>query len=1213
MESLGVGVSVPTSNLEVVGNAYVSSNLEVAGRVMAGSSKIPVGVDRNGTVIRNETGPHDRPLVKYPEIKMTANSSGGYVASASSNYSGYNPWEVFDDNNPIGGNTGQGHGWASHITTGAGSAYNTSTGLEAQSVTHHSGSAQGEWIQIQLPQSITLSSFDIESRSETNYTDNMTGFPKDVILYGSTNGSSWGVVKDFTTVSKTGGAKHTEAINSSVAYKYYALVIESIHVSGTDVGFTSIGQLRLYGTEQGDVSTDLTLSSVYNKPGTEQLEVYYDGQDYTSMPSSVTDKSGNNVTGTPTNVTFDSTWKAFSFDGSGDYIQGTLGNPGGDYVHSVSWWFKPTQTTQAIGTAEQAMWFMGNTWGAGVCSYSSFYGDRFYFAWHTYNINCPTTDISQKQWNHACVTYTGGGSSLTSRSIYINGVKQYSSLDNTQGQLLNLPANTYLLLGNQRGQSKYFNGSIANFRLFSKALNAEQVKELYDYQKDYFLGSRSSLTIHKGNLGLGVAEPTSRLEIAGNERIQEYPPRAMTGHDTYMEGHGVFKARWANWYSGNTPTGMYNKQNAVGGQTNIWYGPYNGQTGGNGAAYNGGNVYSGTDFAASTTSGFYLDDVNGNRYHGAWTTLEMPYDILLQRIHLYQGASSEGINSRCITEDGVILGSANGHEWHHVHTFTGLQYGGTLGSYSFDAAGESVTVNATTPYKHYALVTTRTLHYAFTVIIGELKWFGTPAPSTLDDGHLTLGKQLTTPRVSGHAAGAETPRAESLVVHYDTTVDSVKSGNTVVDTSGSGNNGTFNGNATYSSSDRAMTFDGSGDYVSGTLNNPSGAWVHSISLWFKGTGLTSVNNDTLFQIGEQTTGNAILSRVETDMIRYTFFDGDFQAAVTINNDEWYHAAFTYTGGSAASDRTIYLNGVKLNATVVAGTVGALNIAANEDFTIGSQRAILEGYFPGSISNFKLWGGVALTADEVQAEYALGRTGKALNITDTAVCLGGTAPRAQLDVRGTAQFSGSIGLDNKFFISNDDHKMTFTAGSYSWGRWNGAHHYDVYSQSDFTGSRTLYLNYYSGGAVKLYNSVVVTSDDRIKTNERYITNATDTLLKLKPQVYDKGSNLGGGTGESHVESGLIAQDVYYDTPELRHLVSYDDDAEIPDEKPYVDDDPQNDPDYSMWGTKSAGVNYEGFIAYLIKSNQEIYTELQAEKAKVADLLARVTALENATGT
>jgi hypothetical protein len=60
------------------------------------------------------------------------------------------------------------------------------------------------------------------------------------------------------------------------------------------------------------------------------------------------------------------------------------------------------------------------------------------------------------------------------------------------------------------------------------------------------------------------------------------------------------------------------------------------------------------------------------------------------------------------------------------------------------------------------------------------------------------------------------------------------------------------------------------------------------------------------------------------------------------------------------------------------------------------------YFDGSISNFKIWD-VALTAEEVAAEYALGRTGKSLNLTDTALCLGGTVPRAQLDVRGGARF------------------------------------------------------------------------------------------------------------------------------------------------------------------------------------------------------------------
>ena len=100
-----------------------------------------------------------------------------------------------------------------------------------------------------------------------------------------------------------------------------------------------------------------------------------------------------------------------------------------------------------------------------------------------------------------------------------------------------------------------------------------------------------------------------------------------------------------------------------------------------------------------------------------------------------------------------------------------------------------------------------------------------------------------------------------------------------------------------------------------------------------------------------------------------------------------------------------------------------------------------------------------------------------------------------------------------------------------------------------------------------------------------------------------------TGEWKMrESGLIAQDVWYDTPELRHLVSHDKNADIPIEKPFVDDDPTKDPDYSSWG-EIATLNYGGLIAYLIKSNQEIHTELQAEKEKTRALEDKVEALED----
>jgi hypothetical protein len=73
---------------------------------------------------------------------------------------------------------------------------------------------------------------------------------------------------------------------------------------------------------------------------------------------------------------------------------------------------------------------------------------------------------------------------------------------------------------------------------------------------------------------------------------------------------------------------------------------------------------------------------------------------------------------------------------------------------------------------------------------------------------------------------------------------------------------------------------------------------------------------------------------------------------------------------------------------------------------------------GSISNFKIYD-VALTAEEVAMEYALGRTGKSLNLTDTSLCLGGTAPRAQLDVRGSARFGGIMSYSVPYYFAQQE--------------------------------------------------------------------------------------------------------------------------------------------------------------------------------------------------
>ena len=82
-----------------------------------------------------------------------------------------------------------------------------------------------------------------------------------------------------------------------------------------------------------------------------------------------------------------------------------------------------------------------------------------------------------------------------------------------------------------------------------------------------------------------------------------------------------------------------------------------------------------------------------------------------------------------------------------------------------------------------------------------------------------------------------------------------------------------------------------------------------------------------------------------------------------------------------------------------------------------------------------------------------------------------------------------------------------------------------------------------------------------------------------------------------ESGLIAQEIYYDAPESRHLVhrgmpELDEQGNsIPLPEIPTSIDPQQDPDYSSWGKDPASVNYIGLTAYLVKANNELHERVK----------------------
>jgi hypothetical protein len=163
----------------------------------------------------------------------------------------------------------------------------------------------------------------------------------------------------------------------------------------------------------------------------------------------------------------------------------------------------------------------------------------------------------------------------------------------------------------------------------------------------------------------------------------------------------------------------------------------------------------------------------------------------------------------------------------------------------------------------------------------------------------------------------------------------------------------------------------------------------------------------------------------------------------------------------------------------------------------------------------------------------------------------------------------------------------------------------------------------GGAIQGYLQEY--SDDRVKVNERYLTDGLDVIKRLKPQVYDKRPDLvenlerDGYNVESieRKEVGFIAQDIYYEVPELKHIVDVGGGV-TPAEHITIGDDPTEDPDYSSWGNVAAGVRYTEIIPYNTAAIQDLSNlrDLDVDRitvleSQVSNLLARVQTLESGT--
>jgi hypothetical protein len=682
-----------------VGAAPTSAKLQVAGSLgMAKGSEFFAGDD-----VVMELPKHDRPLVKYPEIPITSSSTiDGYTATASS-YVYREPWQAFDSNNTTSWTSN--YGYTGSPLTG------------------------GEYLQLELPVAIKVVKMYIKAVASTNYQH----APQDAELLGSNDGTTWVSLNTSTDLPLESYAASTWVhINATQYYKYLRLKITKIYSGSTT--YARVADLQFWGHEEGDTSVDVVHRSIPNKPGQQHLEVYWDANDSNSYSfadsSNVYDLSGSGVTGTLTGTNgFDAEYNAWVFDGSGDYISGTQGLGTGQPVHSQSVWFKRNGVTgtyqyiNIIGTSgggTQAGFVIMNN---GVTLQTSSYGN-----------DIRTIDTVEGQWYHAVLVHTGGDWTSSNTLTYVNGeLATVTSV--SKNSTFNLTGTTVTLGTNTNG-TEGLNGSIANFRLFGKALNADQVLELYEYDAPRFGHRQNLVSLHKGNLGIGLRDPEQRLVVAGS--LQEFPPGPMTSSQTHFTGHGIFKAISSGGEQGGSePLDAFIKDWS---SSSFWY--------------SRGNTYGTTSTNVTGGRNAYTGSYSLDGYSGEWLGLMFPCGFVCKSMEI-AARNGEIISA---PHDIVVLGATNPFdetEWETIGTF----YGKSSNDFWVDGGvGINFPINYDKPVYGIALVFT-TGNYYYAVTLGEIQFFGIPQMNVTDGRQLNVGQVMT----SSVGIGTTAPHASLTV------------------------------------------------------------------------------------------------------------------------------------------------------------------------------------------------------------------------------------------------------------------------------------------------------------------------------------------------------------------------------------------------------------------------------------------------------------------
>jgi hypothetical protein len=503
-------ISDGTSNIAYVGGGEVAVGQSLNLQQVSNTSMIKM----NSNVVTEF--PRSKKLIKYPRVAMTDYTSGGYTVEVSTdifNSFSYNGWRLFN-NAPSGWHTGESELVAGNSFNGDDFKYNRSRRLAPET-------PLGEYAKLTLPHGIKVEYVVLQAISTTS-----SRSAEDFEFWGSDTGvdGSWNLIKSFTgqLQSDTGSMY---GIYANRSYKYLGFIVTRCVNNSSFI----LAELEYYGTPEYDPEahgTDVVVKSYPNVPNTDWLEVYYDAKGLATgaVDSSISGLGGTTISATKLGdpqVSND----AFVFDGSGDVIVSGATSLSGNPQLSYSVWFKTNSILS--GTQSNSIVMIGHAAGdkslgfriKGLGETIKPGNYRFYVYGGATNESVDT-DIKAEigTWTHATIVYDGLNSKL-----YMDGKFTVENTNTTTD--LALDSGAKVALGNYINSSgavttisanDSYDGSIANFRLFNRALTSDEIYQLYAYQKEDFGHGDLSMTLKAGRLGIGTSEPRATLDVRGD-------------------------------------------------------------------------------------------------------------------------------------------------------------------------------------------------------------------------------------------------------------------------------------------------------------------------------------------------------------------------------------------------------------------------------------------------------------------------------------------------------------------------------------------------------------------------------------------------------------------------------------------------------------------------------------------------------------------------